>query len=170
MKFSYTLTFTDYVAAIRLNRHQKLGKRVIFILICIGLLAVLAFVGLMVNVFFTDPEDFIYVVWTPLPLLIIPIMSSFDTRRGFKRLIRPMGKNATVSIEIDEEGVRSTNPGVSEATFFWKSIVDYVQNEKVTLIYIHKSRFYFFPTNILSQAQRTELNDLVARHVTKRKP
>jgi hypothetical protein len=174
MKFSYTLTFTDYIAAIRLDRFQRLGKRVIFILFCIASLAVLLIVGQMVNVFFTDPDVFIYVVWIPLSLLTIPIKRSFNTRRGFRRLIRPLGRNAIVSIDIDEVGFRSGIPGVSEAKVFWESVVDFVQNEKVTLIYINKSRFhsryYFFPTNVLSLAQRSELNDLVARHVVKRKP
>jgi len=36
------------------------------------------------------------------------------------------------------------------------------------MIYLAERRFLFFPTPAMSPAQRTELNDLIARHVTKR--
>jgi hypothetical protein len=44
----------------------------------------------------------------------------------------------------------------------------FTQNDRITLIYINDRRFFLFPTTALSPAQRTELNDLVARHVVKR--
>ena len=74
-----------------------------------------------------------------------------------------------MSIDIDNECLVSEIPGVFAEKYFWNTIVGFAQNEKVTLLYVFKDRFLLFPTAMLSQVQRTELNDLVARHLPKRK-
>jgi hypothetical protein len=51
----------------------------------------------------------------------------------------------------------------------WTAIVRFAQNEKVTLFYVAKARFLFVPTQLFSEEQRAELNDLVARHLPKGK-
>jgi hypothetical protein len=59
-------------------------------------------------------------------------------------------------------------PGLSETKVLWQAIDRFAQNEKVTMLYIAEMRFIYFPTRSLSDAQRTELNDLVARHVVRK--
>ena len=46
----------------------------------------------------------------------------------------------------------------------------FAQDEKMTLLYVFKDRFLMFPTAALSPDQRSELGDLVARHVVRSKP
>jgi hypothetical protein len=85
-------------------------------------------------------------------------------------MLPPSCTDRIISIDIDNERVVSSIPEVSEGKFFWNAIVDFAQDEKVTLLYIRKRAFIFFPTSVLSPDQHTELNDLIARHVVKGKP
>jgi hypothetical protein len=73
-----------------------------------------------------------------------------------------------MSLDIGDVCIISTISGVSEGKFFWRGIFDFAQDEKATMFYIDKRRFFFFPTLALSPAKRSELNDLVARHVVRK--
>ncbi len=57
-----------------------------------------------------------------------------------------------------------------EMKYFWEGIVDFAQDEKSTLFYTSNDAFLFLPTQAMTKAQRAELNDLIARHVTRKKP
>jgi len=74
-----------------------------------------------------------------------------------------------LSIDIDDGRIISEMPGFSESKLLWTAIVRFAQNEKVTLFYVAKARFLFVPTQLFSEEQRAELNDLVARHLPKGK-
>ncbi|MGH9598735.1 MAG: YcxB family protein [Terracidiphilus sp.] len=76
--------------------------------------------------------------------------------------------NSTIGLDIDDECIKSSVPGFSEGKFYWSAITSFTQNDRVTMLYIDKRKFLFFPTSAMSSIQRTELNDLIARHVTKR--
>jgi hypothetical protein len=68
---------------------------------------------------------------------------------------------------MDKERILSGLPEVSEERYFWNAIVGFAQDEKMTLLYLDKDKFLLLPTYALSPEQRTELNELVARHVVK---
>jgi hypothetical protein len=90
-------------------------------------------------------------------------------RKTYKRLFPPTRTDQNSNIDIDDERIFSRTPGVSEDKYFWTAIIAFAQDDKMTLLYLDKNRFLLFPTRALSIDQRTELNDLVARHITKRK-
>jgi hypothetical protein len=73
-------------------------------------------------------------------------------------------------MEIDDSGISTGIPGVSESKYSWEGIVASAQNERATLLYLGPARFLFFPTRVMSPDQRAELDDLIARHIVKRKP
>jgi hypothetical protein len=87
----------------------------------------------------------------------------------FKRIFPQTKTVSAISADIDDERIFCKNPGVSEGKFFWNAIVNFTQDEKVTVLYIDRRRFFFFPTNAMSPEERAELNDLIARHVVGRK-
>jgi hypothetical protein len=174
MKLSYTLTLADYKAALRLHRHQKLSRRIAFILLyCV--VPVLAVLGLAA-VFILEAKgqadlaadvigvDIIF-IWLAIGL---PMARFMNTRKGFKRIFPSTRTEKSSAIDIDDECIISAIPGVSEGKFFWNAIPAFAQDEKITLLYIDKNRFLFFPTHELSPAQRLELSALVERHIARR--
>jgi hypothetical protein len=98
-----------------------------------------------------------------LPLARIP-----DVRICFKRIFANPKQIPTITLEVDDQSIRSEIPGVSEGKFFWNAIAGFAQNEKITLLYVARKKFLFFPTNALTLDQRAELNDLVARNMPRK--
>jgi hypothetical protein len=173
MQLTYELTLADYKAALRLHRRQKLNRRIAeFVwfrfmpIICSMMLVFELFMGFTQKTFFSQNPPGLLVV--PLVFLLLPAIRSRFVRSQFNQLFSPSARN--LSIDIDDERIVCVNPGSSESRFLWHIVLEFAQDEKITMLYIHKLRFLFFPTSAMSVEQRAELNDLVARHVTKRKP
>ena len=175
MKLTYTLTLADYIAAIRLHRSQTFARRFIFGLLYFGLpfLAVVGLAGIVLLKAIGKTEPTSGYIFEEAVLLFLsiglPLARIVDVRICFRRIFANAKVIPTITAVIDEECVRSEIPGVSEGKFFWSAIIDFAQDEKVTLLYIRKKAFLFFPPFVLSPDQRAELNDLVARHVVKKK-
>jgi len=111
--------------------------------------------------------------WIVLALafsLTLPLLQYYRANRQFKLLFPDQQTSGGVSIDIDDDRVVFAVPGISVGTYYWDGIVDFAQDERVTLLYTGKNRFVLFPTQALSAAQRTELDGLVARHIQGRKP
>jgi hypothetical protein len=174
MKVSYTLALADYVSAIRLHRRLSFMRRLVFGLIYVGL-PIMAMAG-MISILFLKviaktelssdvlfAEGILLFLSIALPLARIP-----DVRICFRRIFLNPKAIPTVTLEIDDDGIRSESPGVSEGKFFWNAIAGFAQNERITLLYVARKKFLFFPTNVLTPAQRAELDDLVARHVVRK--
>jgi hypothetical protein len=174
MKLTYTATFDDYKASFRLGTRRK---RTTFILLNI-VVPILAVSGLLVfpHLHITDQ--------TPMPATIliaglellliylsiaIPIDRFFKVRKAFKRSYPPARADQSATIDIDDERILSVIPGLLEVSFRWDAIVDFAQDDRVSLFFVDKDSFFFFPTSALSPEQRTELNELVARHLPKGK-
>ena len=98
----------------------------------------------------------------------LPAWRAYSIRKCFKRICPPVATDRNISVDINDDQVISTVPGVSEGKFFWNAILASAQDEKITLLYIRKTAFLFIPTYAMSPAQRAELNDLISRHVGKR--
>lgn len=176
MKLTYTLTLDDYKAAQQLHLRRSLGMRLTYIFwyVVVPILAGLgAFAFIIFDVSKLTRYAALYfglevaLVWLSI---FLPIMRFYTLRKCFKQLFPPSRTDRSSSIDIDEERVLSAIPGVSEGKFFWNAIIDFAQDEKVTLLYIRKRAFLFFPTPTLSPDQRAELNALIARHVVKKNP
>ncbi|MGA9071385.1 MAG: YcxB family protein, partial [Terracidiphilus sp.] len=81
----------------------------------------------------------------------------------------PHGKiDRQLTIDIDDERIIAETPGFSETKILWQAIDRFAQNEKVTMFYTAEIRFIYFPTRSLSDAQRIELNELVARNLVRK--
>ncbi|MGD0735675.1 MAG: YcxB family protein [Terracidiphilus sp.] len=171
MKLTYTLTINDYKAAQRLHLRQRLGRRLAFTFwyVAVPILAAagaLAFALLDVSKLTHFAAIYFGIeaalVWLSIYL---PLMRFYTMRKCFKQMFPPSRTDRTSSIDIDDERAVSTIPGVSEGKFFWSAIIDFAQDDKVTLLYIRKKAFLFFPTSALSTDERAELNALVACNV-----
>jgi hypothetical protein len=176
VQLTYELTLADYKAAQRLHIRQKISRRINFYLwfVAIPIFAVLGlafFVFLDVSKLTKSAPLYFGIECGLLWLAVyLPSWRAYAIRKCFKQIFSPARTDRTSSIDIDDDRIVSTVPGVSEGRFFWNAILEFTQDERVTLLYIRKNAFIFFPTSDLSVAQRGELNDLIARHVVKRNP
>lgn len=168
MYLSYTLSFADWKAALRLNRRKRVARRAGPFLW--PFLTILFLVLAMIS----DRNSSVFAQCTALGAgcfvasIASPFMRIYVDRRGFRRLFSPAREDRSCYIDIDDSRILSGLPEVSEEKYLWRAIVGFAQDEKMTLLYLDKDKFLLFPTSALSPAQRNELNDLVARHVVKK--
>jgi len=173
MKFEYMLTFADYDAAIKLHRRKHFKQQIswIFMFRIMPVFSLFALVFMLVagfmlrNGFVQNPPGLLIV---PIFFLLLPIIYRKLIQKQFNQTFPPSARR--FSIDISDEGIICVNPGVSESKFSWNAIFEYAQDEKITMFYISKVRFLFFPVLALSQAQQAELNALITRHMVKRQP
>ena len=173
MQISYKLAYSDYKNALRLHYGQK-GKWIspmslFWFMPTIGSLIIIS----ALIQFFHDKDRFLAsnppgLIGVPLFFLIVPLLYSFALKNQFKSMFPHSQNDRQLTIDIDDERIATELPGFSESKFLWQGIDRFAQNEKVTMLYISRLRFIFFPTKSLSESQRAELNDFVARHGVKR--
>lgn len=176
MKLNYVLTLADWKAAIRLHMRQKLSRRIhLFIYQFIfPALAVLFLVVTLVG-YLNGQDNLVSDLIMPDTALagiaiLLPIVRSYRIRKSFKEMFSFSQSGPGYSLDIDDERILSVRPGVGEATYLWSGIRALAQDKRIILIYISEILFLGIPTSTLSPEQRTELNELVARHGVKRKP
>jgi hypothetical protein len=170
MKLTYTLTLKDFKAAQALHRRQKFVRQ-----LAVWAWPALTFLGL-IGMFFASINNYSEIFSDSISLtggalfltIWMPVVRWYSFRRAFKQLFPPTRTDRSTWLDIDDERIISTIPGVSEGRFFWSAILAFAQDEKVTLLYIRKNAFLFIPNCAFSTTERAELNDLVARHVKKR--
>lgn len=175
MNLTYVPTIKDYRAGLRLHYRQKLTRRIAHFA---GLWMLPVFVLLMyaptVYDKLTKSKEYLggfgWLIVALACSLVVPLLQYYGVNKQFKRLFPHQQTGRGVSIDINDDRVVFTIPSISEGTYYWTGIIDFAQDERITLLYVGKNRFIFFPTQALFADQRNELNDLVTRHVTARKP
>jgi hypothetical protein len=72
------------------------------------------------------------------------------------------------SIDIDDERIVSSVPGICESKILWSGVFAFVQNDRIISLYISENQYISIPTGALTRDQRIELNDLVARNMVRK--
>lgn len=170
MKLTYKLTLANVRAAFRFHRHQTLLRRLswpFWIVLTVACFTVAHFSSVPSEMFAQSSSIGMgsFVIATGLP-----IMRFYNVRKCYQQHFPRSRTEDFTTTEIDDEQIVSIIPGVSETKRPWKAIMAFTQNEKVTLLYVRKNAFVFFPTSAMSPEQRNEFNDLVARHLPKGRP
>jgi len=172
MKLSYTLTLADFKAAHILYRRQRLSRQIMHFVWPVLLVACL--IGAVISSGDPHSELFSQCFALGAGSLVLsigmPISRFFSVRRSFNRLFPQGQKDRTSTIDINDERIVRELSGASELKVFWSAIYDYTEDAHVSLLYTNKDCFLIIPARSMSPEQHTELNDLVARHVVKRKP
>jgi hypothetical protein len=174
MKLSYELTLEDYKAALRLHRKQKLNTRIAHF-IWIALLPILAVIAWASFLYNLDKEAISFPGSLSLPIgmsfccAVAVLLQYLNVRKQFSNIFPPGRTDRNVSTSIDEDYLISAIPGVSEGKYFWNAILKFAQDENITLFYVADKKLLFIPTKAFSLAERTELDDLIARHCVKGK-
>ena len=173
MRFEYTISLEDYKAALAMRSRQSLSARISHL--CLFWLPTMigTFVGLLIMHFgfhlrYMSVFPWLTVLfWIGFICIAAPIQYASYARRVFDKRIP--ARDRTNWTNVDDRGVTSAVVGTKEGVFPWRDISGFAQNEKITLLYLDKRRFLFFPTYALNQSQRAELKDFVARNLVKDK-
>ena len=89
--------------------------------------------------------------------LFIPLTRWFSVRRAWRSTVPKEREGNPVTIEFTADEVISTIPGQSQGRFFWPAILDFAQNDRITLLFIRKKLFLFIPTPAIPPEQWTEV-------------
>jgi hypothetical protein len=174
MQVKYKVTVSDYRNAVALHYRLKgRWRSPLNLYKFISIVGALLLISDLIDAFCRNDYfsgGYVATLIIPLFMLSLPFLYRYSTLKQFKNIFPHSATDSTLMMDIDEERILSEMPGFTESKILWNAVVKFAQNEKVTLIYLAEIRFLFVPTNAFTPAQRTELNDLVARHVVKRKP
>lgn len=175
MQLSYEITVSEWKSALKLHSRQSFGRRIhwfIYDYVIPGI--TIAFLILTLAGYLTGHTEVVNslaildaVLVTMTALLMIVRRSRI--RAMFRSLIPPTAKSRTRSITLSSDQIVTGIEGVGETRYVWGGIFRFVQNEKVALFYVTEEQFLLVPLRMLTSEQRTELKNLVDRHVTSRK-
>jgi len=105
-------------------------------------------------------------------IVSIPLHIAFDKWKFFywSKENYSIGKgSATYSLAATDEGIVDAKSNSIETRLAWSAITRYFQDGIITIIFLSRYSCIFFPTKAMTEEQRAELNDLVARHLPKGK-
>jgi len=171
MKFEYTIGLADYKAALALHSQQSLSAKVTQLALfwlpsMIGTFTGLLIMSKVMHLRILAISPWIDIlIWAAFVCIAAPIQYSNYVRTVFNKRI-PAEKRRNW-IGISEEGISSAILGTEEVKRPWNIVIDFAQDEKITLFYVAKNSFLFFPTAVMTQSQRTEFDDLVARKLVR---
>jgi hypothetical protein len=74
------------------------------------------------------------------------------------------------SLVANEEGLIAAKLDSVETRLAWSAITDFYQTRAITILYLSPDNYFYFPTKAMILEQHAELDELVAQHMTKRKP
>jgi hypothetical protein len=176
MKIEYTPTFSDFKKAVRLDRKVNVSSLIFHlgmtwfapsIAVLLILLIVVASCLSAAPVVQFDSGSFVTLVMLATCFLA-PYFEKRILRRKFQSMFPENTIERKVCASIVEDGIEVAIPGIAETKYQWGAVVNFLQNDFVLLIYFGKTRLLFFPVSAFTTAQRTELNDLVARNFVRK--
>jgi hypothetical protein len=186
MKIEYKLTYDDWKAFLDLRSSQKGGRRILyaiyyFVIPALTMLFLTYVLYARLNGHTSTAYNFIAPVATLDALaILLSIACRSRTRKSFNYYKNPISRKLKdtsstseavpeCSLDFDDDRILSTRPGFDETIHSWTDIHAVIQNNKIMLLLISQSLYICVPLDKLSKDQRTELNELVARHVVRKK-
>jgi hypothetical protein len=174
MRLEYTLTLADYQAAQYLHWHQTPARRFIHFFVYHGIPVLLAASACTVAKRFgifglRISYSLEFISSGAIAALYVTVTAKGrEIKRYIKRFESKYPPNErTALLEVDGSGILGCL-GSDKESFEWSSIICAAQDERITLLYIAKNRFLFFPTTAMGSEERAELDRLVAEHLAGR--
>ena len=175
MRLTYKVTLDDCKAAEKLHISRRVGRRIGYGFVYIGIpvLAVLGFIGFYV--FRVGMKSDLSLGYSIIEVILISQAVFIPIERS-KRLRRAMGVDTATgqlapqrTIEIDKDRILSEIPGVAKTELRWSTIREAAQNETVTMLYLNDKDFILIPTRAFNRSERKEFLDLVTYNITSSK-
>jgi hypothetical protein len=174
MQVSYELTLAEFESALKLHARQKLSRRIyVFTFRFVIPWATYLFLGFTLYSYVTGGwgaiEGLVFPDFVLVAILILAL--SFPRSRihsVFRSLYPPGAKSRINSMEINDACILTSVEGVGEGKYLWNAVSAFVENEQLALLYVGEERFFTVPLRALTDVQRNELRELVARNLVKR--
>ena len=173
MKFSCTISLSEFKAGMRLHIRQEFWRRVCNSLYIVFPVAAVALVFATAYAAVSGHPDWVD-LFAPLDVILIffaillLFLRAYRIRKAFKQMFPPGREDRTSFFDVDDERIGTNVPGIGEGKYPWTGIFMVAQDGQVILLYITEGRFLLIPRRVLDDAQQSELNELIARHVVKR--
>jgi hypothetical protein len=106
-------------------------------------------------------------------LVSIPIHFVFDKWKfsnWFRNNFSPDLQKESYSSSATDQGLIVAKLDSIETRVAWNAITDFRQDEVITIMYLSSDNCFYLPTKSMNPEQRAELDNLISRHVIKRKP
>ncbi len=172
MRFEWVLSLADYRAAQNLHNRSSLVRRsrVFTFRWLIPFLALLSLLSILFTYFTTRRTDvFLHDLSTTLPfflfVVVFRVFYKWSTRASYKRLFLNGDSSKPLYMDVDEHRVLSGIPGSGEGKFFWSTILNFAEDDRIALVYISKQMFLMIPKKKLSPAAWADLRGTILRHM-----
>ncbi len=174
MIVNYAVTLADYKAALRLHRNLKLSRRLTFYVWFIAVPIIAALGAITFTVLnlskLTRFAPLLFgiecgLVWISIYL---PIWNFYSARKCVKQVFQEAGKERIIQLEVTDEFIYSTIPGVSEGKYFWNEKIGLAQNNKIVLIYVATKKFIPVPMSSLSPNHIADIQTMFERNPVRR--
>ena len=83
--------------------------------------------------------------------ILPPLVRWNQIRRLWNNAQPKKYRDRPIQLQFDEEQVISSRPGESEGRFFWNAFEDYVEDEKLALLYVRRKLFLFIPRRAMPE-------------------
>jgi hypothetical protein len=167
----YTISYADYKAANQLYLRHRLWARISYIL-TIWIVPIFG-VCLLAWSLWLRAHDVDASMNGPIIVsgawlaLAFPLARWLQVRRCYRNLF-PKGVPKIARLMVNDEQVISVIPDRNEGRFYWRAIQDHAEDKNGMILFVAKKRFLLVPHRALTEAQWTELRELVAAKVGQR--
>ena len=172
--YQYVLRKEDFLDAQRLyrkhNRRAALSYYLwIWIVPVLGLCLVLAYSAAVI----TRRADLMQQLMPAAAAgawfaIFVPIMRWWQIRKLWKASLDPVADGKPVTLQFDNEQLISAIPGKSEGRFFWTALVDYAEDDRLTMLFIRKKRFLYIPKHALPESAWAQIRELATNRPSSR--
>jgi len=95
--------------------------------------------------------------------IFIPVMRWWQIRKLWKASSETLDGGKPVSLQFDDTILVSAIPGKSEGRFYWNSLLDYAEDERIAMLFIRKKLFLYIPKAALPEEAWAQIRSLAPR-------
>jgi hypothetical protein len=171
LMISWESTYENWVAAQRLHRWSNLGtsSSFVFAYVLVPLFGLLPLSQWLIDHHAGDSQDALaqlpwaagFVAWT----VLIWATRLRAYRRAYRNSWPSNVKERVNTLVLSDSGIHAITPGVGDTNLQWSAFCRVVENKRMLLIYMSKTKWLNIPQTALTAEQRAELKALLAAHI-----
>lgn len=95
--------------------------------------------------------------------IFIPLTRWFQLRKAWRNSVPKALEGKPVTLQFDDEQIISTIPGRSEGRFFWSAILDFIEDDRLALLYVREKLFLYIPKAALPDSAWQRMRELTPK-------
>ncbi len=156
IRCDYTFTYPDFVAAVVANRrvHKNAGRGyAIYVwivpIVCAGIAAKLCYELVKIDTTLDFWKIFFAVLAAALAIGM-PVRYQEQVRQAFESRAL-FSKDKVMHCEFDDSNVHFSVPDGPQVTYPWSAFSNYVDNEKVFVVFVKEATFHTIPKRAMQE-------------------